>query len=147
MVRRSGRWQQCDGDPIVCRQHKWDSGSTAVQVAQLSARVAHLTPHLQANRKDLACQRGLQMILARRKKMLRYLYETDKRAFAHCVRSLNIRNPLKGVVLLRDDDETQAAADAEAVAEAAAGMSSTQEPEAEDEEAEAAAAEEPAVEA
>ena len=118
----------------ACRKHRWDSGSTAVQVAQLTARVAHLTPHLQANRKDLSCQRGLQMVLARRKKMLRYLYDTDKRAFAHCVRSLKIRNPLQGVVVLRTDDDVRAADDAEAEAKAAAGLPTGEEPEEEEEE-------------
>ena len=36
-----------------------DSGSSEVQIAQLTARVAQLTSHLQEHRKDYASTRGL----------------------------------------------------------------------------------------
>jgi small subunit ribosomal protein S15 len=80
-----------------------------VQVAQLSSRVLHLTAHLQANRKDYACQRGLVAVLAQRKSLLQYLYRENKPAFARCVRELKIRNPIKGVVITMEDSDSSAA--------------------------------------
>lgn len=70
-----------------------------MQVAQLSARVRHLTEHLKANKKDYACERGLRGILGQRTRLLKYLYKKDQQSFARCVRELEIRNPIKGVVL------------------------------------------------
>lgn len=87
-----------------CRTHENDTGSTELQVAQLSARVRHLTEHLKANRKDYACERGLKGILGQRTRLLKYLYKTDKQSFARCVRDLQIRNPIKSVVLQKKTD-------------------------------------------
>jgi small subunit ribosomal protein S15 len=89
----------------ACRRHENDVGSTEVQIAQTSARIVHLTKHLQANRKDFATQRGLVAILSRRKRLMKYLYREDQQAFARCVRDLNIRNPLKGVNVVMKEDE------------------------------------------
>jgi small subunit ribosomal protein S15 len=88
---------------FVYRRHSRDVGSTEIQVAQLSARVRHLTAHLQQNRKDYACQRGLMGILGQRTRLLKYLYKKDKDSFARCVRELKIRNPIKSVVLKKRD--------------------------------------------
>lgn len=84
---------------MSCRKHEGDVGSTEVQIARLSARVRHLTTHLQANRKDYACARGLMGILGQRTNLLKYLYSKDKQAFARVVRELKIRNPIKSVSL------------------------------------------------
>jgi small subunit ribosomal protein S15 len=56
-----------------------DTGSTEVQVAQLSKRIADLTEHLKKNRKDFGCQRGLQMMVGRRRRLLDY-YKNQKTA-------------------------------------------------------------------
>ena len=39
-----------------------DTGSSEVQIAQLTARVAQLTSHLQTHRKDYASTRGLMKV-------------------------------------------------------------------------------------
>ena len=83
----------------MCRKHEGDVGSTEVQIARLSGRVRHLTKHLQANRKDHACARGLMGILGQRTHLLKYLYSKDEQAFARVVRELKIRNPIKSVTL------------------------------------------------
>lgn len=83
----------------LCRRHATDSGSPEVQIAKLTARVRHLTKHLQANRKDYASTRGLMQILSTRKSLLVYLYRKDKAAFANCVRTLEIRNPIKTLIM------------------------------------------------
>lgn len=84
-------------DLICCRRHGADAGSSEVQVAQLTGRIVHITKHLQRNRKDKASQQGLLCLLSHRKKLLKYMYREDKRAFARCIRDLGIRNPILGV--------------------------------------------------
>jgi ribosomal protein S15 len=59
-------------------QHGSDVGSTAVQIARLSARVEQLTLHMQNNRKDFGSKRGLQAVLSQRKSLMQYLYRTDR---------------------------------------------------------------------
>src|SRR5580693_4362167 len=41
------------------RIHEKDTGSCEVQIALLSARIAHLTDHLRGHRKDFHSRRGL----------------------------------------------------------------------------------------
>ena len=81
----------------VCRRHENDAGSSEVQVAQLTGRIVHITKHLQRNRKDKASQHGLLCLLSHRKKLLKYMYREDKKAFAKCIRDLGIRNPIQGI--------------------------------------------------
>lgn len=59
-----------------------DVGSTEVQIARLSARVEQISAHLKSNRKDYSGQRGLQMVLNQRKKLLQYLYKRNRWAGA-----------------------------------------------------------------
>ena len=59
------------------RSHDKDTGSSEVQIALLSARIAHLTEHLKTHRKDFHSRRGLLMMAARRRKLLDYLKRTD----------------------------------------------------------------------
>jgi small subunit ribosomal protein S15 len=88
----------CNSLPAF-RKHEKDTGSTELQIAQLSARVRHLTEHLKRNRKDYACERGLRGILGQRTALLKYLFKTDQESFARTVRQLQIKNPIKSVVL------------------------------------------------
>jgi small subunit ribosomal protein S15 len=53
-------------------------GSTEVQIARLTARVEQISGHLKANRKDFSGQRGLQMVLNQRRKLLQYLYKRNR---------------------------------------------------------------------
>ena len=62
------------------RSHDKDTGSSEVQIALLSARIAHLTEHLKTHRKDFHSRRGLLMMAARRRKLLDYLKKTDLKA-------------------------------------------------------------------
>lgn len=62
------------------KSHDNDAGSTQVQVARLSARIEQISTHLRANRKDYSSKRGLEAVLSQRKRLLRYLYRTDRRA-------------------------------------------------------------------
>jgi ribosomal protein S15 len=55
-----------------------DVGSSEVQIARLTARVNQISAHLKTNRKDYSGQRGLQAVLAQRKKLLQYLYKSNR---------------------------------------------------------------------
>lgn len=66
-------------------------------MARLSARVAQLTAHLQKHRHDFASRRGLERALAQRRKMLKYLYDTDRATYARAVEALGLRDKLSAV--------------------------------------------------
>ena len=50
-----------------------DTGSPDVQVAILTKRIGVLTSHLAKNKKDYHSQRGLMLMVGRRKRLLAYL--------------------------------------------------------------------------
>lgn len=53
-----------------------DSGSTSVQIAIFSERIKELTDHLKTNKKDFSCQRGLMMLVGKRRRLLNYYRST-----------------------------------------------------------------------
>ena len=71
--------------------HPDDTGSTQVQVAVLTARIAYLTKHMQENKKDYASLRGLTAMVNRRKKLLEYLLQEDFPEFKRITAELGIR--------------------------------------------------------
>ena len=73
------------------RSHDKDTGSSEVQVALLSARIAHLTEHLKTHRKDFHSRRGLLMMAARRRKLLDYLKRTDLKRYQSIIDKLDLR--------------------------------------------------------
>ena len=68
-----------------------DTGSTAVQVALLTARINNLAGHLQTNKKDKAGQRGLQLMNGQRRRLLKYLERTDYDGYIALTDKLGIR--------------------------------------------------------
>jgi small subunit ribosomal protein S15 len=62
------------------RRHENDTGSSAYQVAMLSAEIDFLTKHVQSgNRKDFSTIKGLKGKITRRRKLLEYLVNSNKR--------------------------------------------------------------------
>ena len=55
------------------RVNEKDTGSPEVQIAVLSKRIADLTKHVQANKKDHHTRLGLQKMVAKRRRLLGYL--------------------------------------------------------------------------
>lgn len=49
-----------------------DTGNTVVQIAMLTRRINDLTQHLKDNPKDFACQRGLLMLVGKRRRLQNY---------------------------------------------------------------------------
>ncbi len=72
-------------------QHPSDTGSPEVQVALLSNRITHLTSHMQQNRKDHASERGLLMLVGKRRRLLDYLRQIDSQRYQTLISRLGLR--------------------------------------------------------
>ena len=68
-----------------------DTGSTEVQVALLTERIAELNAHLAKNPKDFHSNRGLLMMVGKRKQLLKYLETTNLEAYRDLIKKLNLR--------------------------------------------------------
>lgn len=68
-----------------------DTGSPDVQVAILTKRIDVLTSHLANNKKDYHSQRGLMLMVERRKRLLAYLRKKDSTRYEAIIKDLNIR--------------------------------------------------------
>ena len=68
-----------------------DTGSPEVQVALLTARINHLTPHFKANKKDHHGRRGLLRMVSRRRKLLDYLKRTNVDSYRALIQRLGLR--------------------------------------------------------
>ena len=68
-----------------------DTGSPAVQVAVLTARIAELTEHLKANPKDHHSRRGLLKMVGKRRNLLKYLKNTDIERYRALIEKLGLR--------------------------------------------------------
>ncbi len=73
------------------KRHEVDTGSPEVQVAVLTRRIAELSAHLDKNRKDLHSRRGLLGLVADRRKHMKYLEGTNKRAHSALVKKLGLK--------------------------------------------------------
>ncbi|KAK6150050.1 hypothetical protein DH2020_017575 [Rehmannia glutinosa] len=67
-----------------------DCGSARVQVAQLTTKIKHLSTVLQ--KKDKHSRRGLQAMVQRRKKLLKYLRRTDWDSYSLVLSKLGLRD-------------------------------------------------------
>ena len=73
------------------RLHETDTGSAEVQIAILSERIRHLTEHMKVHKKDFQTQRGLLMLVGRRRRMLDYLRRNDVERYRTIIAKLGIR--------------------------------------------------------
>jgi small subunit ribosomal protein S15 len=68
-----------------------DTGSPEVQIALLTARIVHLTAHLQSHKKDFHTQRGLLMLVGRRRRLLDYVKGKDVERYRAIVAANGLR--------------------------------------------------------
>ena len=68
-----------------------DTGSPESQVALFSYRIAHLTQHLQKNKKDYNTQRSLIILVGKRRRLLDYLKATKIERYREILKALNLR--------------------------------------------------------
>lgn len=73
------------------QKHPEDRGSTPVQVALLTRRIADLTEHLRQHPKDHHSRQGLLKWVGRRRRLLRYLNRTDPEAYRQLISDLGLR--------------------------------------------------------
>jgi small subunit ribosomal protein S15 len=74
------------------RRQKNDVGSSEVQVALLSQRILQLQDHFKANAKDFHSRRGLLTLVAKRRRLLKYLKETEPERYKTLITSLGLRH-------------------------------------------------------
>lgn len=69
-----------------------DTGSSEVQIALLTHRIANLTQHLKANPKDHSSRLGLLKLVGQRKSLLKYIKKTKYDTYIKTIRALNIKD-------------------------------------------------------
>jgi len=72
-------------------QKDGDTGSSEVQIALLSNRIAELTDHLRANKKDNSSRRGLIAMVNNRRKLLAYLKKENLASYNSITEKFKIR--------------------------------------------------------
>ena len=71
--------------------HDTDTGSPEVQIALLTERINHLTNHMKEHKHDFHSQRGLLMLVGRRRRMLDYVKKTDVERYRAIIARLGLR--------------------------------------------------------
>ena len=71
--------------------HEQDTGSSEVQVAQLTDKIENLSKHIKNNKKDKHSSVGLLKAVNKRKKLLEYLKKNKNDAYKQVLSKLNLR--------------------------------------------------------
>ncbi len=71
--------------------HPGDVGSSEVQIALLTQRIAELTEHLRENKHDYHTRRGLLKLVGRRRRLQRYLLRQSPESYRSVVSRLGLR--------------------------------------------------------
>ena len=70
---------------------KGDTGSSAVQVGIMTARIAELTDHLKTHKHDYASRRALLQLVGKRKRLLKYISDRSSEEYLALIKKLGIR--------------------------------------------------------
>src|SRR3990167_333975 len=73
------------------QRHKKDTGSPEVQVTVLTEKISTLTNHLSNSPKDYQSQRGLIMLVGKRRRQLNYLKTINTESYRKILDQLAIR--------------------------------------------------------
>ena len=73
------------------QRHKTDTGSPEVQIALLSQRITLLTAHFGTHKKDHGSRKGLLTLVAKRRRLLTYLRDSDPERYKAVLQKLGIR--------------------------------------------------------
>ena len=71
--------------------HEGDTGSPEVQIAIFTEKIKKLTEHLKTHKKDNHSRRGLLKMVSKRRKLLDYLMNTNKKRYTEVVKKLGLR--------------------------------------------------------
>tara|TARA_Y100001970_G_C13523520_1_gene504137 strand:- start:254 stop:502 length:249 start_codon:yes stop_codon:yes gene_type:complete len=71
--------------------HEKDTGSSEVQIAQLTDKIENLSSHINKFKKDKHSSVGLLRAVNRRKKLLEYLKKNKLESYQNVISKLNLR--------------------------------------------------------
>ena len=71
--------------------HATDTGSAQVQAALLTRQIDELTRHLKKNPKDQSSRRGLLKMVGKRRRLLKYLQESDEKVYKSVTKKLGLQ--------------------------------------------------------
>jgi small subunit ribosomal protein S15 len=69
-----------------------DTGSPEVQVSLMTGRIKYLTEHFKEHKKDFHSRRGLQELVNKRRKLLKYLKKTNQERYQTLIQNLGLRD-------------------------------------------------------
>lgn len=73
------------------KTHENDTGSADVQIAILTEDINNLNDHLRTHKKDHHSRRGLYKMVGTRRRLLRYLRDTNVQRYRDLIASLGLR--------------------------------------------------------
>jgi len=68
-----------------------DTGATEVQIALLTERINQLTGHCKQFKKDKSSQRGLLMLVGKRRRLLKYIQRVNLDGYRKLIKELGLR--------------------------------------------------------
>jgi small subunit ribosomal protein S15 len=68
-----------------------DTGASEVQIALLTKRISQLTEHCKQFKKDKSSQRGLLILVGKRRRMLKYIQRTNLEKYRSLIKELGLR--------------------------------------------------------
>ena len=68
-----------------------DTGASEVQIALLTERINQLTEHCKLFKKDKSSQRGLLILVGKRRRMLKYIQRSNLDKYRSIIKELGLR--------------------------------------------------------
>ena len=68
-----------------------DTGASEVQIALLTERINQLTEHCKQFKKDKSSQRGLLILVGKRRRMLKYIQRSNLERYRSLIKELGLR--------------------------------------------------------
>ena len=68
-----------------------DTGASEVQIALLTERINQLTEHCKKFKKDKSSQRGLLILVGKRRRVLKYIQRTNLEKYRSLIKELGLR--------------------------------------------------------
>ena len=69
-----------------------DTGSPEVQVSLMTGRIKYLTDHFKTHPKDFHSRMGLQALVNKRRKLLKYLKKASQTRYISLIQKLGLRD-------------------------------------------------------
>tara|TARA_Y100000816_G_C25778085_1_gene408189 strand:- start:311 stop:559 length:249 start_codon:yes stop_codon:yes gene_type:complete len=76
---------------IELAKHEKDTGSSEIQIVNLTNQINNLSEHIKKNKKDKHSSVGLLRAVNKRKKLLNYLKKNESDIYKNVINKLNLR--------------------------------------------------------